>query len=297
MFQRLRTYVPTARRLIAAHWGHFLDGRRRAASGTGQGQVRRLPADAARRPRRGVPHRDQRAALRLGLHRRGTGGREPRIVSPSHDGSRWRSATSSTGWACRRWCTTPTARSAERSWPGSEASRPGSRWWSGGTATPTRSARCATSRCRSTAAPTTSTSTPWSTSWSSAPGRPAWPPSVYGASEGLTTVIVEAEAIGGQAGTSSMIRNYLGFPRGISGMRLAQRARNQAIRFGTRFFTGWEVDGARGRPRRRAPRPTHRGRRRPCPGGGDRVRRGLPQARRRVGRGAGRPRASTTAPR
>ena len=66
---------------------------------------------------------------------------------------------------------------------------------------------------------------------------------VYGASEGLRTVVVEAEAIGGQAGTSSMIRNYLGFPRGISGMRLAQRARNQAIRFGTRFFTGWEVTG------------------------------------------------------
>jgi thioredoxin reductase (NADPH) len=64
---------------------------------------------------------------------------------------------------------------------------------------------------------------------------------VYGSSEGLSTVVVEAEAIGGQAGTSSMIRNYLGFPRGISGMRLAQRARNQAIRFGTRFFTGWPV--------------------------------------------------------
>src|SRR5262245_22560364 len=62
---------------------------------------------------------------------------------------------------------------------------------------------------------------------------------VYGASEGLSTWTIEAEAIGGQAGTSSMIRNYLGFPRGISGMRLAQRARNQAIRFGTRFFTGW----------------------------------------------------------
>jgi thioredoxin reductase (NADPH) len=72
---------------------------------------------------------------------------------------------------------------------------------------------------------------------------------VYGASEGLSTVALEAEAIGGQAGTSSMIRNYLGFPRGISGMRLAQRARNQAIRFGTQFFTGWpavrlEVGGA-----------------------------------------------------
>ncbi|MDN4162676.1 FAD-dependent oxidoreductase [Nocardioides abyssi] len=64
---------------------------------------------------------------------------------------------------------------------------------------------------------------------------------VYAASEGLSTVVVEAEAVGGQAGTSSMIRNYLGFPRGISGMRLAQRARNQALRFGTRFCTGWEV--------------------------------------------------------
>ncbi|MGA9747098.1 MAG: FAD-dependent oxidoreductase [Nocardioides sp.] len=66
---------------------------------------------------------------------------------------------------------------------------------------------------------------------------------VYSASEGLDTVVVEAEAVGGQAGTSSMIRNYLGFPRGISGMRLAQRARNQSLRFGTRFFTGWPVVG------------------------------------------------------
>ena len=75
---------------------------------------------------------------------------------------------------------------------------------------------------------------------------------VYGASEGLSVVVLEAEAIGGQAGTSSMIRNYLGFPRGISGMRLAQRARNQALRFGTDFFTGWEVTaldpGADGSP-------------------------------------------------
>ena len=70
---------------------------------------------------------------------------------------------------------------------------------------------------------------------------------VYGSSEGLTTVVLESDAVGGQAGTSSMIRNYLGFPRGISGMRLAQRARNQAIRFGTRFFTGWPVRVPRGR--------------------------------------------------
>ncbi|MGB6021820.1 MAG: FAD-dependent oxidoreductase [Ornithinimicrobium sp.] len=64
---------------------------------------------------------------------------------------------------------------------------------------------------------------------------------VYSASEGLSTVVVESEAIGGQAGTSSMIRNYLGFPRGVSGMRLAQRARNQSMRFGTEFVTGWEA--------------------------------------------------------
>ena len=64
---------------------------------------------------------------------------------------------------------------------------------------------------------------------------------VYGASEGLKTVVLESEAIGGQAGTSSMIRNYLGFPRGISGMRLAQRARMQALRFGARFFVGMPV--------------------------------------------------------
>ncbi|MGC4963524.1 FAD-dependent oxidoreductase [Gordonia sp. DT101] len=65
---------------------------------------------------------------------------------------------------------------------------------------------------------------------------------VYAASEGLSTVVIESEAVGGQAGTSSMIRNYLGFPRGISGMRLAQRARTQAVRFGARFFTGWPVE-------------------------------------------------------
>lgn len=66
---------------------------------------------------------------------------------------------------------------------------------------------------------------------------------VYGASEGLRTVVLDPEAVGGQAGTSSMIRNYLGFPRGVSGMRLAFRARLQATRFGARIFTGRAVDG------------------------------------------------------
>lgn len=68
---------------------------------------------------------------------------------------------------------------------------------------------------------------------------------VYGASEGLSTLVVESGAVGGQAGTSSMIRNYLGFPRGISGMRLAQRARSQADRFGARFLVGRAVEALR----------------------------------------------------
>ena len=59
---------------------------------------------------------------------------------------------------------------------------------------------------------------------------------VYGASEGLRTVVVEPEALGGQAGTSSMIRNYLGFPRGISGGDLTSRAAEQASLFGTQFI-------------------------------------------------------------
>jgi thioredoxin reductase (NADPH) len=56
---------------------------------------------------------------------------------------------------------------------------------------------------------------------------------VYGASEGLRTIVVERETIGGQAGTSSMIRNYLGFPFGISGAELTNQALDQAWAFGT----------------------------------------------------------------
>jgi len=55
---------------------------------------------------------------------------------------------------------------------------------------------------------------------------------VYGASEGLRTVLIEREVVGGQAGTSSLIENFLGFPEGISGAELAERARKQAMKFG-----------------------------------------------------------------
>jgi thioredoxin reductase (NADPH) len=58
---------------------------------------------------------------------------------------------------------------------------------------------------------------------------------VYASSEGLDTLVVERESIGGQAGSSSKIRNYLGFARGVSGAELAQRAYQQAWVFGARF--------------------------------------------------------------
>jgi thioredoxin reductase (NADPH) len=64
---------------------------------------------------------------------------------------------------------------------------------------------------------------------------------VYGASEGLRTLLVEREATGGQAGTSSRIENYLGFPQGLSGADLSQRARDQALRFGVEIVTAAEV--------------------------------------------------------
>ncbi|MFC6644032.1 FAD-dependent oxidoreductase [Granulicella cerasi] len=72
---------------------------------------------------------------------------------------------------------------------------------------------------------------------------------VYAASEGLCTIVIEETAPGGQASTSSKIENYLGFPTGISGQRLASRAQLQALKFGVRFaisrpvVTAKQVDG------------------------------------------------------
>ena len=64
---------------------------------------------------------------------------------------------------------------------------------------------------------------------------------VYGGSEGLNTLLIEKRAPGGQAGTSSRIENYLGFPKGLSGSDLARRAISQATRFGIEFLSPQEV--------------------------------------------------------
>ena len=68
---------------------------------------------------------------------------------------------------------------------------------------------------------------------------------VYGASEGLRTLLVERRATGGQAGQSSRIENYLGFPDGVSGAQLTDRARRQAVKFGTEIITSCDVVGLR----------------------------------------------------
>ena len=68
---------------------------------------------------------------------------------------------------------------------------------------------------------------------------------VYAGSEGLRTLVIERHVIGGQAGASSLIRNYLGFPRGISGAELTQRAYQQAWLFGAKFVFAREATGLR----------------------------------------------------
>ena len=108
---------------------------------------------------------------------------------------------------------------------------------------------------------------------------------VYGASEGLRTVLVERDAPGGQAGQSSRIENYLGFPAGLSGSDLARRGTDQARRLGAELVTVQEAVRAarrgrravRGADRRRHPVGEH---------GARRLRRLLPQARRPGVRGA-----------
>jgi thioredoxin reductase (NADPH) len=67
----------------------------------------------------------------------------------------------------------------------------------------------------------------------------------YAASEGLRTLLLEREAVGGQAGTTSLIRNYLGFPRGISGAELAARATEQAVVFGAELVYAQPATGLR----------------------------------------------------
>jgi thioredoxin reductase (NADPH) len=70
---------------------------------------------------------------------------------------------------------------------------------------------------------------------------------VHGAADGLRTLVVERETVGGQAGTSSLIRNYPGFPRGITGADLASRAQEQAISLGAEFLITRNVTGLEAR--------------------------------------------------
>ncbi|MGH3338366.1 MAG: NAD(P)/FAD-dependent oxidoreductase, partial [Propionibacteriaceae bacterium] len=73
---------------------------------------------------------------------------------------------------------------------------------------------------------------------------------VYAGSEGLRTVMIEKKAPGGQAGSSSFIENYLGFPKGLSGADLARRAATQALRFGVEIVSGEAVRVGREDPYR-----------------------------------------------
>src|ERR1700686_4772269 len=80
--------------------------------------------------------------------------------------------------------------------------------------------------------------------WFRNPSRSEYDLAIYGASDGLKTVVIERSAVGGQAGSSPKIENYLGFPGGISGADLAERARQQAVRFGAEILL--DREGVRG---------------------------------------------------
>ena len=105
---------------------------------------------------------------------------------------------------------------------------------------------------------------------------------VYGASEGLDVVVLDVTGVGGQAGTSSRIENYLGFPRGVSGEELTSLASVQAQRFGARIATPCAVAGIELR-RQLLRRHAHRREPGPDPGRARRHRRPVPQARHSTG--------------
>src|SRR5205823_10596115 len=106
---------------------------------------------------------------------------------------------------------------------------------------------------------------------------------VYGASEGLSTLIVEGTVVGGQAGTSRRIENYLGFPAGITGSELTSRAATQARKFNARIATPYRAIALEAGNGRHVVRLEEGHDRRP--GRPDRHRRSIPAARGRPPRG------------
>ena len=210
-FPALRAVVPTARRIVAAHWEHSARTPTGLAPAMAKGKF-----DAfllmPRGPRDEEFHTAISSTLRLGVDRGRSGGRalrwSPRPGRDPHP----RSVTTWTGWACPAGATPrrDVGREIRRFDGAPSPLRPALR---GARVAPPRSA---TSPCRSTAARRHRRRD------RRRPGHRRGRP---GRSrrlglrrlEGLATVVIEAEAVGGQAGTSSMIRNYLGFPRGISG--------------------------------------------------------------------------------
>lgn len=243
-FAKLREKVPTARRVVAAHWDRFLPDAPGLRSGMAKGKY-----DAYLLMPRGVRDEEFHNALTDLLSDWGSTVPDPevvavKIVSPVRDGLTLaiRDFLDRMGMASRVWHPdSDVGRLVLERYdgePGFPVVHAGNR--------PTIVARSVRDVAVNVYGAPTELDLQHVVDVAVVGGGPAGlAAAVYAASEGLSTVVLEAEAVGGQAGTSSMIRNYLGFPRGISGMRLAQRARNQALRFGTRFFTGQVVEELR----------------------------------------------------
>ena len=221
-FHRWRLVVPTARRVVAAHWDYFLADGPELRVGMAKGKY-----DAYLLMPRGKRDEEFHNAITDLLSEWTSTVPQPevvvaKVISPTHDALTMaiRDFLDRMGMQNRRLAPRR-ARARRTTWRGSASSSASTscagRWSWPPTGHRSRPPASATSRSRSTAAPG-DFELDEVVDLAVVGGGPAGlAAAVYGASEGLSVVVLEAEAIGGQAGTSSMIRNYLGFPRGISG--------------------------------------------------------------------------------
>ena len=258
-FHDWRTLVPTARRIVTAHVDHFRARADELRPGLATGKY-----DAYLLMPRGVRDEEFHTAVTELLSDWGsTAPVVPavHIVSPSSTPSRWRCATSPTRWGCPpRWCHPESDTGREvLARHGDDSVLPVVSALGNITTQP---ARCATSPSTLYGAPDEIDVDKVVDLVVVGAGPAGLAAAVYASSEGLKTVVLESEAIGGQAGTSSMIRNYLGFPRGISG-HAAGPARTQP---------GHPVRHAASSPAgrsRRSPRDRWRAPPRACTAGGE----------------------------
>ena len=228
--------VPQARRALLTA---YADTTRRSRRSTSSTSTTTCSSRGSRRRRSST--RSSTTCSRAGSATGGRRSTRPRSSGTPGRRSRTRSATSWPATSCPTAGTTSRTRTASGCWPRRARDRPTCRSWS----PPSGEALSRPSLTELATAVGLDT-TPRGDFYDVVivGGGPAGlGAAVYAASEGLKTVVVERSAAGGQAGQSSRIENYLGFPDGVSGAQLTDRARRQAVRLGAELLTARSVVG------------------------------------------------------